>query len=169
MIILGIDPGLATIGYGVIEDNLILGLKKQYRFMSAGIISTDKNLSLEERLDIIFSDISSLIDKYNPDLIAIEELFFAKNTKTAMLVSQARGVILLACIKSSAIIRNYTPLQIKLALTSDGRASKKQIQQMVKTILSLPDIPRPDDAADGLALALVGARSVMGLDNKNHR
>jgi crossover junction endodeoxyribonuclease RuvC len=159
MTILGIDPGLATVGYGVIGSGLHSNNMDKYKLLSAGVISTDKTLSLGDRLSIIFNDINELIVKYQPDIVAIEELFFAKNSKTAMTVGQARGVIILACAQNNINIKHYTPLQVKLGLTNDGRASKKQMQQMVKIILSLPEIPRPDDAADGLALALIASRA----------
>lgn len=149
MIILGIDPGLATAGFGVIEkagDN--------NKALDYGVISTPKDLSLTERLKIIEDNFVSLIEKFKPTDIAVEELFFAKNVKTALNVAHARGVILLCANKYCQNVFEYTPLQIKQGLTGYGRADKNQIQQMVKILLNLKTIPSPDDAADALAVAL---------------
>ncbi len=154
MRILGIDPGLATVGWGVID--VINGKPKA---VSYGVILTPKENKLPERLLIIESDLKSLIDKFKPDEIAMEELFFNNNATTAINVSQARGVILLTCIKECNKLYEYTPLQIKQALTGYGRAEKKQIQQMTKTFLSLAKIPKPDDAADALAVALTHSQT----------
>ena len=154
MRILGIDPGLATVGWGVID--VINGKPKAVSF---GVILTEKEKSLPDRLLIIEEDLKSLIDKFKPEEIAIEELFFAKNVKTGIAVAHARGVVLLTAIKECGKIFEYTPLQIKQALTGYGRAEKIQIQQMVKTMLKLKGIPRPDDAADALAVALCHAQT----------
>ncbi len=150
MIIVGFDPGIATLGYGVIKtDNR---LKPQ--MIDYGIVSTPKEENLAVRLAILERGIKQIIEKFKPDEIAVEELFFAKNVKTGIAVAHARGVILLTAIKECGKIFEYTPLQIKQALTGYGRADKNQIQQMVKTMLGLKGIPRPDDAADALAVAL---------------
>lgn len=149
MVILGIDPGLATVGWGVIT---ISGA--ECTMLEYGHISTDKNLSLAERLQEIEKDLGVLIEKFNPDEAAIEELFFAKNQKTAMEVAQARGVILLTLQKHCVTVAGYTPLEVKQALTNYGGADKRQVQDMVKILLHLSAIPKPDDAADALALAL---------------
>ena len=155
MIILGFDPGLATLGYGVITTDA----KKKPEMVDYGIISTPKDKNLAERLIMIEKGVKQIIETYKPDEIAIEELFFAKNVKTAISVAHARGVILLTANKHCGRIFEYTPLQIKQALTGYGRADKNQIQQMVKTFLKLKSIPRPDDAADALAVALCHAQT----------
>lgn len=149
MIILGIDPGIAIVGYGIIEV-----INGKFRPIDYGVIRTSKDLSTPERLIIIEEGLAKLISKYNPEAIAVEELFFQTNTKTAIVVAQARGVILLTAQKSSAMLYEYTPLQIKQAITGYGNADKKQIQFMVKALLGLKEIPKPDDAADALAVAM---------------
>ena len=154
MRILGIDPGLATVGWGVID--VTNGKPKAVSF---GVILTEKEKSLPDRLLIIEEDLKSLIDKFKPDEIALEEIFFNNNVTTAINVSQARGVILLTCKKAVGKLFEYTPLQIKQALTGYGRAEKKQIQEMTKTFLNLPKIPKPDDAADALAVALTHSQT----------
>lgn len=154
MRILGIDPGLATVGWGVID--VINGKPKAVAY---GVILTPKENKLPERLLIIEEDLKSLIAKFNPDEIALEELFFNNNATTAINVSQARGVILLTAIKSCKGLFEYTPLQIKQALTGYGRAEKKQIQEMTRTFLNLAKIPKPDDAADALAVALTHSQT----------
>lgn len=155
MIIVGFDPGLATLGYGVI--------KKEERgkpvMLDYGIVSTPKELNLAERLCMIERGVKQIIEKYKPDEVAIEELFFAKNVTTGINVAHARGVVLLTCVKECGRIYEYTPLQIKQALTGYGRAEKKQIQAMVKTFLGLNAVPKPDDAADALAVALTHAQT----------
>ena len=139
MIIVGFDPGLATLGYGVIKaDN-----RCKPEMIDYGIISTPKDENLAVRLAMLEKGIKQVIDKFKPDEIAVEELFFAKNVKTGIAVAHARGVILLTAIKECGKIFEYTPLQIKQALTGYGRAEKIQIQQMVKTMLGLKGIPRP--------------------------
>ncbi len=155
MIIVGFDPGLATLGYGVIKTDP----KRKPEMLDYGIISTPKELDLPSRLTMLEKGVKQIIDKFKPDEIAIEELFFAKNVKTAIAVAHARGVILLTAIKECGKLYEYTPLQIKQALTGYGRADKNQIQQMVKTFLSLKAVPKPDDAADALAVALCHSRT----------
>lgn len=155
MIIVGFDPGLATLGYGVIETNK--GGKS--KMIDYGIVSTPKDESLPVRLTMLEKGVKQIIDKFKPEEIAIEELFFAKNVKTGIAVAHARGVVLLTAIKECGKIFEYTPLQIKQALTGYGRAEKIQIQQMVKSMLGLNGIPRPDDAADALAVALCHAQT----------
>lgn len=149
MIILGIDPGIAIVGFGVVEN-----IKEKNRCIDYGVINTSKDLSVPERLMLISKGLESLIDKYKPDAIAVEELFFNTNVKTAITVAHARGVILLTAMNKCCSLYEYTPLQIKQGLTGYGRADKMQIQQMVKVLLKLDKIPRPDDAADALAVAL---------------
>ncbi len=154
MIILGIDPGFAITGYGIIEKQ-----GNKYKHIQHGAITTDAKLDFQERLKINHEELNKIIKKYNPDIFGIEELFFAKNTKTAINVAQARGVIILTALQNNLKIYEYTPLQIKQALTGYGRADKNQIQQMVKTILCLNQIPKPDDAADALAIAITCGNS----------
>lgn len=154
MIILGIDPGTATTGFGLIKKE-----GQKFSMLDYGCILTPAKTALHDRLETIFEELSELIEKYQPDHLAVEELFFATNAKTAISVAQARGVILLSGKKKNISIFEYTPLEVKMALTGYGKADKKQIQQMVKTILSLREIPKPDDAADALAIALCHAQT----------
>lgn len=147
MRVLGIDPGYNIIGFGVVES-------KGNQVIDYGVITTPKNMPMSERLKIIFDATNELIDNFKPDEVAFEELFFNNNQKTAVPVAQARGVLLLACKLKMNNLYEYTPLQIKQALTGVGRAEKKQVQYMVKSILGLTAVPRPDDAADALAVAL---------------
>lgn len=155
MIILGLDPGLATLGYGVIRKEK----NKKAEMIDYGIVSTPKDENLAVRLCMLERGIKQIIEKFKPDEIAVEELFFAKNVKTGIAVAHARGVILLTANKECGKIFEYTPLQIKQALTGYGRAEKNQIQQMVKSLLGLKGIPKPDDAADALAVALTHAQT----------
>ena len=155
MIIVGFDPGIATLGYGVISVNE----RGVAEMVDYGIISTPKEKTLPERLIMLEKGVEQVIDTFKPAEIAIEELFFAKNVKTGIAVAHARGVILLTATKKCPCIFEYTPLQIKQALTGYGRAEKIQIQSMVKTFLKLKSIPRPDDAADALAVALTHAQT----------
>lgn len=154
MRILGIDPGTATTGFGAVESS-----SKGVKFIGAGIISTPKTDAMPSRLVTIHEGLEELIKEYEPDAVAVELLYFAQNVTTAMTVSQARGVILMTAAKMGLPVFEYTPLQVKQALTGYGRAQKPQIQQMVKTLLRLDSIPKPDDAADGLAIALTHAQS----------
>ncbi|MBE7086784.1 MAG: crossover junction endodeoxyribonuclease RuvC [Clostridiales bacterium] len=155
MIIVGFDPGLATLGYGVIQTDK----RGRAEMLDYGIVSTPKTENLAVRLCLIEKGVKQIIEKYKPDQIAIEELFFAKNVTTGINVAHARGVVLLTAVKECGNIFEYTPLQIKQALTGYGRAEKIQIQHMVKTLLRLNSIPRPDDAADALAVALCHAQT----------
>lgn len=152
MVILGIDPGTATTGYGLIEKNsdVISHLKH-------GIISTKPQTNAGPRLLQIFQELQRLIKKSQPDLIAVEKLFFFKNLKTALPVSEARGVILLSAAQQKKPVIELTPLQVKMGICGYGRADKKQVQKMVREILKLKKIPKPDDAADALAVALCAA------------
>lgn len=154
MIILGVDPGTATTGYGLIKKE-----GQKHTLIKYGCILTPAKTPLHDRLDKIFEELSDIIDEHRPEHVAVEELFFASNSKTAIAVGQARGVILLAGKKKNCQIFEYTPLEVKMALTGYGRADKNQIQQMVKALLSLSDIPKPDDAADALAIAICHAQS----------
>jgi len=155
MLILGIDPGTALIGLGLIEYR-----NKKVFLRDYGCLKTDSRASTAERLADLFGQLDKAIKKYQPDLVAVEDIFFFKNLKTAVKVSQARGVILLAAARRKIKIKEFTPLQVKQALTGYGRAQKNQIQQMVKAIFCLDEIPQPDDAADALAIAVCCAHSL---------
>ena len=150
MIILGIDPGIATLGYGVIEKDA----KGNFRAIDCGVVVTPKEESLPVRLAILEEGINKILDKFKPDEVAMEELFFSKNITTGIAVAHARGVALLTCVKACGRLYEYTPMQIKQALTGYGRADKKQMQSVVTSLLRLNSIPKPDDAADALAIAL---------------
>ncbi len=154
MIILGIDPGLAIVGFGIIEKS-----RRGIRVIDYGVITTDKSMRLPERLSAIYDSLKALISKYNPDCVAMEEIFFNTNITTGIAVSEARGVLLLCAKQMGCALYEYTPLQIKQALTGYGRADKHQVQFMVKTILQLSSIPKPDDAADALAVACTHAQT----------
>ena len=149
MIILGVDPGTAITGFGVIEVK-----NRKSTLLDAGVIRTPAKQALEFRLESIYDELTQVIKEVKPDEAAVEDLFFAQNVTTAMSVSHARGVILLALIKNGIEHGSYTPLQIKQALTGYGRADKQQIQQMVKVVLGLKEVPKPDDCADALAVAI---------------
>ena len=155
MIILGIDPGLATLGYGVIEaDN------QKRRLIQFGTLTTPAGQPMPQRLRAIYQGMNQLLDIYQPDEVAFEELFFSKNITTGIAVSHARGVALLAVVQRTDDLYEYTPMQIKQAVTGWGGADKHQVQQMVKMLLKMNDIARPDDAADALAVALTHANSM---------
>lgn len=149
MRILGIDPGTATVGYGIIHES-----GENFSVISYGCITTSKDEPLEMRLKEIAFDLQILVEKFKPEFAAVEEIFFSKNVKTAISVAQARGVILQKLTELNVPLASYNPLQIKKALCSDGKAKKDQIQRMVKMLLQLDTIPHPDDAADALAIAL---------------
>ncbi|MCR5456916.1 MAG: crossover junction endodeoxyribonuclease RuvC [Clostridiales bacterium] len=149
MIILGIDPGVAIVGYGLIEAE-----RGKIRMIDCGAITTPAGLEIEDRLLTIYNDLNEIIDEYQPSEISIEELFFNTNQTTAIGVAEARGVILLAAKQKMVDIYEYTPLQVKQTIVGYGRAQKKQVQIMVKNILKLDAVPKPDDAADALALAI---------------
>lgn len=149
MKILGIDPGYAILGYGVIEKH-----GNKFTVCDYGAITTDKDMPMQERLECLYDGLREIIEEQKPDVASIEELFFNNNAKTAIYVGQARGVAILACVKGGLEIAEYTPLQIKQALVGFGRADKKQVQFMVKTMLNLREVPKPDDTADALAAAI---------------
>ena len=155
MIILGIDPGLATLGYGVIEAE-----GQNRRLIQFGTLTTPAGQPMPQRLRAIFQGMNQLMDIYNPDDVAFEELFFSKNITTGMAVSAARGVALVAVVERTDNLYEYTPMQIKQAVTGYGGADKHQVQQMVKMLLNMREIARPDDAADALAVALTHANSM---------
>jgi len=152
MRILGIDPGLATIGWGVIESN-----GSKHKPLAHGAIETPPQLSVEKRLSLIYSELEKIIELYKPEEIAVEELFFNTNITTGIKVAEARGVILLCAEHKSIPISEYTPLQVKQSVVGYGRADKKQVITMVTLLLSLPKPPKPDDTADALAIAICHA------------
>lgn len=152
-IILGIDPGLATVGFGLIES-----INSRAYFIDCGVIKTSPQLDVPERLSIIRNDFLSLFNEYKPDAIGIEELFFARNVTNALKVAHARGVILECAHTKKIQMFHFTPLQVKNNITGDGNADKWQVQEMVKRLLNLNTYPKPDDAADALAIALCAAR-----------
>ena len=154
MIILGIDPGLAIVGYGVIEYK-----NGRFRTLAYGAITTPAHTAVEKRLNMIFRDLSALIDKYKPDEVAVEELFFTNNITTGIRVAEARGVILLSAERACIPIFEYTPPQVKQAVVGYGKAEKRQVIAMVTLLLGLPKPPRPDDTADALAIAICHAHS----------
>jgi crossover junction endodeoxyribonuclease RuvC len=148
-IILGIDPGIADTGYGVIAVD-----GSRLTCLSYGSIRTPANTDLSSRLMTLHQELSQLIQKYKPELAALEQLFFCKNVKTAMTVGHARGVMLLTCEQLKVPIVEFTPVQVKQGVSAYGQADKKQVQKMVKLLLNLKEIPKPDDAADALAIAI---------------
>lgn len=154
MIIMGIDPGFAIVGVGIIEYK-----GNKFRVLDYFAVTTKAGLAMELRLKSIYDEIDEAIKKYKPDCMAIEELFFNNNAKTALQVGQARGVILLAAVNNALPISEYTPLQVKQSVVGYGRAAKGQIQQMTKAMLALNEIPKPDDVADALAIAICHAHS----------
>ena len=154
MVILGIDPGIARMGWGVVEE--VRGGKP--RAIAYGCFETGKETPHEERLRAVHDELTKLIKKHEPGKIAVEKLFFSKNVKTALTVGEARGVIMLTCAELSIPVVEISPKEVKQALTGYGQADKKQMQKMIQLILGLREIPKPDDAADALAIALSGAR-----------
>lgn len=154
-VLLGIDPGVADTGYGVIKK----GKNDELFCVAYGTIKTKANTEMAGRLKIINEELEKIIKKYKPALIAVEQLFFCNNVKTALLVGQARGVVMLTASQSNVPTVEFTPLQVKQAVSAYGKASKLQVQKMVKLLLKLDDIPKPDDAADALAIAICAANS----------
>lgn len=154
MTIMGVDPGTATTGYGVIKNQKFL------RCLAYGIIRTDQSSTAPERLKILSDKLTKLIKKYRPGVLSIENVYFFKNLKTALPVSQAKGVILLAAANQNIPVKEFTPPQVKMAVAGYGRAEKKQIQKMVQYLLKLRELPTPDDAADALAIAVCCARGI---------
>ncbi len=154
MRILGIDPGYAIVGYGVVEyDNF------RFKTVGYGAVTTNAGTPFCERLEIIYNDLMTVIEKYRPECMSIEKLYFNTNTTTAIDVAQARGCILLAAQKSGISVFEYTPLQVKQSITGYGKAEKRQVMEMIKSFLSLEKIPKPDDTADALALAVCHGHS----------
>ena len=149
MVVLGIDPGYAIVGYGAVEF-----VRGHTHALGYGAITTKAGVPLPDRLSEIYRDMTELLQKLRPDAIAIEELFFNTNVTTGIAVAQARGVIVLACAQSGVPVFQYTPLQVKMAVVGYGRAEKRQVMEMTRIMLGLDKVPRPDDAADALAVAL---------------
>ncbi len=158
MVVLGIDPGYAIVGYGIVEFN---GMN--FNTIAYGAVTTKSKTYFPQRLETIFKEIDVIIKKYKPDALAIEKLFFNTNTTTAIDVSQARGVILLSAQLNNVPIFEYTPLQVKQSVTGYGRAEKKQIMEMTRVLLNLKSVPKPDDTADALAMAVCHAHTANSL------
>lgn len=154
MIILGIDPGYAITGYAVIKYE-----KNNFKLLCSGAVNTKASMEFRKRLQAIYDIIFSVVEKYNPDYISIEKLYFNTNTTTAIDVAQGRGMVVLVAAQKDKELFEYTPLQIKQAVVGYGRADKKQVQQMVKTILNLKEIPKLDDITDAMAIAICHAHS----------
>ena len=158
MRILGIDPGYATIGFGLLEAE-----HGQYRMLNYGAITTPAGIPFPRRLEILFDDMTQLLVETQPEALSVEELFFGRNITTGIDVAHGRGVILLAAQKAHVPIYEYTPMQVKQAVVGYGKATKLQVMDMTKRLLHLQSTPRPDDAADALALALCHARSATSM------
>ncbi len=154
-VILGIDPGFGRVGWGVVREE-----NSKLRAIDYGIIETPAGTAFTKRLQLIFSKVQHLLQQYKPELGGVERLFFSRNTTTAMQVSEARGVILLAFAQAGVPVHECTPQAVKQALSSNGRADKSQVQRMVKILLNLKEIPKPDDVADALAIAVTASTSV---------
>ena len=154
MRILGIDPGYAIIGYGILEYK-----NNKFRVIDYGAITTDASMDMFDRFKLIYDEMNVIIEQYHPEFLAIEELFFNSNQKTAINVAQARGILLLSALNHNVRIFEYTPLQVKQAVAGYGRADKQQVQQMVKLLLNLEKVPKPDDTADALAIAICHGHS----------
>ena len=154
MRIIGIDPGYAIVGYGVIDY-----IGNKFKIVEYGAITTESNQNMNERFKSIHDDLNTIIERTKPEFLAIEELFFNSNQKTAINVAQARGVLLLSALNHGISVHEYTPLQVKQAVVGYGRAEKKQVQLLVKSILGLEKEPKPDDTADALAIAVCHAHS----------
>lgn len=149
MIILGIDPGYAIVGWGVIDTK-----GNKFTPLSFGAITTDANMDFNKRLQVIYDELDSIIKEFKPDCVSIEKLYYQSNQKTVIMVAEARGVILLAAQKNNLQVFEYTPLQVKSAVTGYGKANKSQVMEMTKKLLRLKEVPRPDDTADALAIAI---------------
>lgn len=147
--VLGIDPGYAIVGYGAVEF-----VRGKYHTLGYGVITTDADTPFNRRIEIIYDNVALALEKCKPEAIAIERLYFQNNQKTAIDVAQARGVVILAAQKAGVPIFEYTPLQVKTTVTGYGKAKKQQVMEMTRRLLKLDEIPRPDDAADALAIAL---------------
>lgn len=154
LLILGIDPGIAILGYGVVRYEA-----NKFTVIDYGAVTTNAGTMMSSRLTLLYDGVAGIIERYKPDAFAVEELFFNKNIKTALTVGHARGVAVLAGAKAGVNIYEYTPLQVKQAVVGYGRADKSQVQQMVKVLLNLREIPKPDDVADALAVAICHGHS----------
>jgi len=152
--VLGLDPGTATTGFGLVEES-----DNSLKAVEYGVILTPANLPMPQRLRLIFLRVSELLEQFRPEAVSVEKLFFNRNVTTALSVGQARGVALLAAANTDLPVFEYTPLEVKQAISGFGRASKDQVQQMVRLILQLEQIPKPDDAADALAIAICHIQS----------
>ena len=161
MIILGIDPGYAIVGWGIIDYTA-----NRFSVIDYGAVTTEAKTPFNERLEAVYDGVEDIIKRYKPSALAIEKLFYNTNAKTVIDVAQARGVINLAAVKNSVPIFEYTPLQVKQSVVGYGRAEKKQVQEMTKRILNLPEIPKPDDTADALAMAICHAHTSGSLVGK---
>jgi len=155
MRILGIDPGVATVGFGVVDTE-----RGKNSYVACGVITTPAGIALSPRLDMIYNDLNELIVTFSPDAISVEELFFSKNVTTGISVAHGRGVVLLSAYRSGVPVFEYTPMQVKQAVVGYGNASKKQVIYMVTKLLNMNSPPQPDDAADALAMAICYARSM---------
>ncbi len=164
MRILGIDPGIATVGFGVVD-----AAHSRQTLVTCGVITTPANTQLSSRLEQIYRDLNALIEQLSPDVMAVEELFFNTNITTGIAVAHGRGIILLAGRQAGLPIYEYTPLQVKQAVVGYGRAEKKQVMDMVRRLLNLKAAPKPDDAADAVAIALCHARSATSLIQRETR
>jgi crossover junction endodeoxyribonuclease RuvC len=159
MRILGIDPGYAILGYGIVDS-----FANKYALVECGAVTTDKDMPMPERLSHIFGELTDLIAEFRPEAAAVEELFWGSNQKTAIHVGQARGAAVVACARAGLPVYEYTPLQIKQALTGNGRADKRQMQEVVRSVLGLKEIIRPDDATDAAAAAICHGNSAAYID-----
>lgn len=163
MVIFGIDPGVATTGWGVISDDV--DGNNGLRALDHGVVHTDKHIDHPDRLAELQTDIKALLEEFSPDVVAVEQLFFSKNTKTALSVGEARGATLVAISQAKIPIKEFTPPQVKDAVCGYGKAPKRQVQEMVQSILGMDAVPTPDDAADALAVAICCA-STMAMSMK---
>lgn len=154
MRIIGIDPGYAIVGFGVVEYD-----KSRFTVVNYGAITTQAGTELVKRIETVYSDVCQILDSFKPSEMAIEKLYFQNNQKTAIDVAETRGVILLAAAQRNITVREYTPLEVKKSVTGYGRAVKKQVQEMTKRLLKLKEIPKPDDTADALAIAICHAHT----------
>jgi crossover junction endodeoxyribonuclease RuvC len=156
MLVLGVDPGTAITGYGLVRQ---APDSDQLEAVAYGVITTPSDWAMPQRLRKIYQDLTDLIREHHPTEAAVEQLFFSRNVKTALAVGQARGVVLLALADSDLAVHEYTPLQVKQSVVGYGRAEKAQVQDLVRLLLSLPAVPQPDDAADALAIAICHVHS----------
>lgn len=157
VIVLGIDPGYAIVGWGLIEFK-----NNSYKPLRFGAVTTQAEMTFNKRLHIIYEDIQQILKMFKPDYVAIEKLYFQTNQKTAIMVAEARGVILLAAQQFGIPIFEYTPLQVKTAVTGYGKAKKGQVMEMTRRLLNLPEVPKPDDTADALAIAICHTQATGG-------